>query len=175
MVPRKNKILVMDDDEMIRDLTTELLESMGLDASFAKDGSEAIAMYEKARQFGRPFEAVIMDLTIPGGMGGKEAIEKLRSLDPEVKAIVSSGYSNDPIMADHEKYGFVGVSAQTLSSRRRGQDSEKDFAGHGNHDLGSRHAGQSPARSPVIAGRSIRLNEDSLLATDEREAWCENG
>jgi len=109
VVPRKNNILVMDDDEMIRDLTKELLESMGLDASFAKDGSEAIAMYEKARQFGRPFEAVIMDLTIPGGMGGKEAIEKLRSLDPEVKAIVSSGYSNDPIMADHAKYGFVGV------------------------------------------------------------------
>ena len=105
----KGRILVMDDDEMIRDLTMELMESIGLDASFAKDGSEAIAMYEAARQAGRAFDAVIMDLTVPGGMGGQEAVEIIRKFDPEVKAIVSSGYSDCPIMAEYETYGFLGA------------------------------------------------------------------
>lgn len=108
-MPLKGKILVMDDDEMIRDLTMELMKSIGLDAAFAKDGSEAITMYESARQAGSGFDAVIMDLTVPGGMGGKEAVERIRLFDPEVKAIVSSGYSADPIMSEYEKYGFVGA------------------------------------------------------------------
>jgi signal transduction histidine kinase/CheY-like chemotaxis protein len=108
-MPLKGRILVMDDDEMIRDLTMELLESIGLDPSFARDGEEAIAVYESARNSGKAFDAVIMDLTIPGGMGGKEAIEEIRKLDPNVKAIVSSGYSDYPIMAEYEKYGFMGA------------------------------------------------------------------
>jgi DNA-binding NarL/FixJ family response regulator len=75
----------------------------------AKDGTEAILKYQEALRAGSPFNLFIMDLTIPGGMGGKETIEKLLKIDPSVKAIVSSGYSNDPVMADYKKYGFIGT------------------------------------------------------------------
>jgi two-component system cell cycle sensor histidine kinase/response regulator CckA len=103
------RILVMDDDDLIRDLAGELLTMLGYDVAFAKDGGEALNTYEDAFFAGTPFDAVIMDLTVPGGMGGKEAIGRLREIDPDVRAIVSSGYSNDPVMAEYEKHGFVGV------------------------------------------------------------------
>lgn len=103
------RILVMDDEEVIRELAFELLSSMGYDVCLVKDGAEAIDMCRQAGLSGQPFDAVIMDLTIPGGMGGKETVEHLRRIDPEIRAIVSSGYSNDPVMADFAKYGFVGV------------------------------------------------------------------
>jgi len=80
-----------------------------MEAAFAQDGSEAIAVYERERHLGRPFDAIIMDLTIPGGMGGKEAMERLRRIDPSVRAIVSSGYSSDQVMAEFKKHGFMGV------------------------------------------------------------------
>jgi len=99
----------MDDDELIRDLAKELLEPLGFDVSLARDGTEAIAVYERGLQSGRRIDVLIMDLTVPGGMGGKEAIQALRRIDPGVKAIVSSGYSDDPVMAEYEKYGFAGV------------------------------------------------------------------
>jgi CheY-like chemotaxis protein len=83
---------------------------------FAQDGAEAITLYAKAMESGRPFDAVIMDLTIPGGIGGREAIQKLRELDPNVKAIVSSGYSQDPILADFAAYGFRAALAKPFSS-----------------------------------------------------------
>ena len=105
----EGKILVMDDEEDIRDVMGEIISSLGYEAHFAKDGTEAIATYLKAKKTGRPFDIVVMDLTIPGGMGGKEAIEKMRKKDPAVKAIVSSGYSDDPVMANYEEYGFNGV------------------------------------------------------------------
>ena len=73
---------------------------------------EALNRYQEARASGTPVDAVIMDLTIPGGMGGEEAIQKLLAIDPEARAIVSSGYSNNPIMADYKKYGFSGVLAK---------------------------------------------------------------
>lgn len=103
------RILIMDDEEMIREVACKILNKLGYEADSVRDGAEAIALYEKARKNGRPFDAVIMDLTVPGGMGGKEAVTKLRELDPGVKAIVSSGYSNDPIMAQFKQYGFSGV------------------------------------------------------------------
>jgi CheY-like chemotaxis protein len=105
----KGKILVMDDEEFIRDLAIQLLSKIGYEVSVANDGDQAIEMYRQAQKEGEPFEIVIMDLTIPGGMGGKEAIRKLRKLDPNVKALVSSGYSNDPIMSNFREYGFLGV------------------------------------------------------------------
>lgn len=107
--PAKGRILVMEDEELVRDLASELLRVLGYEAGFAKDGTETIAVYENALRSGRPFDAVIMDLTIPGGMGGKETILRLLRIDPAVKAIVSSGYSNDPVMAEHEFHGFKGV------------------------------------------------------------------
>ncbi len=109
---KKGKILVLDDEEMVRLVARTMLKRIGYEVEFAIEGSDAIELYKKAMELNQPFDAVIMDLTIPGGMGGKEAIKKLLEIDPEVKAIVSSGYSNDPIMADFKKYGFCGVVAK---------------------------------------------------------------
>ena len=105
----KASILVMDDEDVVRDVVGEMLKYLGYRVAFAADGAEAIEAYKKSAESGEPFDACIMDLTIPGGMGGKEAIRRLIELDPRVKAIVSSGYSRDPVMADHRKYGFVDV------------------------------------------------------------------
>jgi PAS domain S-box-containing protein len=106
------RVLIMDDEEMIRDVAGKILSRIGYEVESARDGAEAIELYEKAEKKGRPFDAVIMDLTIPGGMGGKETIRKLLAIDPGVKAIVSSGYSSDPIMAEFKSYGFSGVVAK---------------------------------------------------------------
>jgi PAS domain S-box-containing protein len=106
------KVLVMDDDENIRKILKDMLTYLGFEVHLAVAGLEAIELYRKEKEAGRPFGAVIMDLTIPGGMGGKEAIKGLLDLDPDVKAIVSSGYSNDPVMADFKKYGFREVLAK---------------------------------------------------------------
>jgi two-component system, cell cycle sensor histidine kinase and response regulator CckA len=109
LVQLRGRILVMDDDHLIRDLAQGILGSEGFEVLLARDGAEAIALYRREQDLGRKIDAVVMDLTIPGGMGGKEAIRELRRIDPEAKAIVSSGYSDDPIMAEYEKHGFVGV------------------------------------------------------------------
>ncbi|MFW8600417.1 PAS domain-containing hybrid sensor histidine kinase/response regulator [Desulfobacterota bacterium M19] len=106
---RTGKVLIMDDDENIREVATKMLQHLGCEVDTAQDGEEAIARYFKAKEEGEPFEVVIMDLTIPGGMGGKEAIEKMRAIDPGIKAIASSGYATDPIMANFKEYGFKGV------------------------------------------------------------------
>ncbi len=108
------RILVMDDEEMIREALGELLKELGYDVAFAKHGVEAIATYREALGQDLGFDVVIMDLTIPGGMGGKEAIQELLLVDPTVKAIVSSGYSSDPVMARYEDYGFSAVLTKPL-------------------------------------------------------------
>ena len=107
-----NGPLVMDDEEIVRDVTGEMLNILGYEVELTIDGSEAIELYSRARECGQSFEAVILDLTVPGGMGGKKAIKKLLEIDPEVKAIVSSGYSNDPVMAEFREYGFRGFIAK---------------------------------------------------------------
>ena len=99
----------MDDEDAIRTLSNELLTSLGYEVETAEQGAQAIEMFKSARALGKPFDVVIMDLTVPGGMGGREAVSVLLRMDPDVKAIVSSGYSNDPIMADYRRYGFSGV------------------------------------------------------------------
>ncbi|MCX5895974.1 MAG: ATP-binding protein, partial [Proteobacteria bacterium] len=111
-VKGKGNILVMDDEEMLRDLAQSVLSTLGYEVALAQDGAEAIELYRKARESGHPFAAVIIDLTVPGGMGGKEAIKELQAIDPQVKAIVSSGYSNDPVMAEFKSHGFSGVIAK---------------------------------------------------------------
>ena len=103
------KILLMDDEAIIRNSAGEILSLIGYQVQLAEDGTAAIELYTQAKESGIPFDVVIMDLTIPGGMGGKDTIKKLIEIDPQIKAIVSSGYSNDPIMSNYQQYGFCGV------------------------------------------------------------------
>ena len=106
------RILVMDDEEMLRDLANQFLSHLGYQVDTVADGEAAVESYTKALQLGKPYSLVIMDLTIPGGMGGKETIEQLTQIDADVKAIVSSGYSNDPVLAKFKEYGFKAVLAK---------------------------------------------------------------
>ncbi len=105
----KGKILVMDDEENIREVVAEMLRFIGYEVALSRDGEEAVSLYTQALESNEPFSAVLMDLTIPGGMGGGEAIRILRKINPEVKGIVSSGYSNDPILSDYKTFGFQGI------------------------------------------------------------------
>ena len=100
------RILVMDDEESIRNILQNILSYLGYEVICAKDGLETITLYGQGVKTGNPFDIVIMDLTIPGGHGGKGSISKLLEIDPKVKAIVSSGYSDDPVMANCQDYGF---------------------------------------------------------------------
>jgi len=106
------RILVMDDEESLRNLAQRMLERLEYGVETVKDGVEAIETYKKHMDLGKPFGAVILDLTIKGGMGGVQAIKKLVKIDPDIKAIVCSGYFNDPVMAHYEEHGFRGAMAK---------------------------------------------------------------
>jgi signal transduction histidine kinase/CheY-like chemotaxis protein len=105
----RGKILLMDDDASLRKMAGRMLNKLGYEPEFAKDGDEAIRMVKEAKEAKKPYDVVILDLTIPGGMGGKVAIQKLLEIDPKIKAIVSSGYSDDPVLANFQEYGFKGM------------------------------------------------------------------
>jgi PAS domain S-box-containing protein len=105
----KGRLLIMDDEPMILDFLTRMLEFLGYDVVGTKDGAEAIAVYNKARFKGDRFDAVMMDLIVPNGVGGIDAVETLKRKDPELKIIASSGFSNHPAMETPEKFGFSGV------------------------------------------------------------------
>lgn len=111
-VTSKGKILLMDDEQIILDVTLEVLEFLGYEVQFAQDGADAIALYTREKDTGAPFDVVILDLSVPGGMGGREAIGKLKELDPGVKAIVSSGFTGDPCVMDYASFGFTGILAK---------------------------------------------------------------
>lgn len=115
------RVLVMDDEDSIRELVGEMLEHLGYEPTLTSDGEAAIRAFGDAQIDGRPFDAVIMDLTIPGGMGGKDAIVRVRQIDPSIRAIVSSGYADDPVMADYEAFGFSGVVAKPYTIRDLGR------------------------------------------------------
>ncbi len=105
----KGAILVMDDEPMVREIIGEMLERIGYRVAFADNGSDAINLYSRARETGASFQAVILDIAVQVGMGGKETIKRLREIDPEVKAFAASGYTEDPVMTNFKKYGFSGA------------------------------------------------------------------
>ena len=104
-----SRILVLEDDPLVRSLITRNLTSQGFDVGESAEGSETVRLYQEAMHEGRPFDLVVLDLSIPNGMGGVRTMEKLRAFDPNVLAIVSSGYSDDPVMAKPAAYGFAAV------------------------------------------------------------------
>jgi len=114
-VERGGRILVMDDEPMIRKVSRRMLEHLGYEVVFASNGREAVELYGKARAEGRGFSALIMDLTIPGDMGGKEAMAEILKVDPDARALASSGYSNDPVMSNPGDFGFCGCIAKPFS------------------------------------------------------------
>ncbi len=107
LLPGRGRILLIDDEEVVRKSAGGLLRRLGYEVEVAEDGDEGIDFYSTALRRGQPFDAVILDLTIPGGMGGKEAVKVLRRMDPESKIIVSSGYSDDPVISEFREHGFV--------------------------------------------------------------------
>lgn len=111
-------VLVMDDEEMIRDLASEMLQEMGFHVWTCANGDEAVTLYKSALESETPFLAVIMDLTVPAGKGGKEAAREILDIDPEARLIVSSGYSHDPVMADYARYGFISAIAKPYTFQK---------------------------------------------------------
>jgi two-component system, cell cycle sensor histidine kinase and response regulator CckA len=106
------RILVMDDEDGIRQVATVMLKQLGYETAVARDGLEALEFYLASLRSQKPFDLVILDLTVPGGLGGKETVQRLRQIDAQAKVIVSSGYFNDPVMAHYRHYGFDGVIAK---------------------------------------------------------------
>jgi len=104
----KGKVLLMDDEQIILDVTLEVLNYLEYEVMFARDGEAALGLYKNEKEAGRPFDLVILDLSVPEGLGGKDTIALLKAYDPAVKAVVSTGHSNDPVVLDYPQYGFSG-------------------------------------------------------------------
>jgi two-component system cell cycle sensor histidine kinase/response regulator CckA len=131
MLPRKGRdrrcfngngrILLMDDEEVARTVAGYMIAGLGYDADFAENGEEAVEKYSDALKNGKPFKAVILDLTVRGGMGGTEALERLQELDSDVKALVSSGYSEDSILANFGRYGFKAALSKPYEMEELGR------------------------------------------------------
>jgi CheY-like chemotaxis protein len=111
----KGKVLVMDDEEILRSILCVMLFAFGYEASVAADGEEAIRAYSSAMNSGHPFDVVIMDLHVPGGMGGAETIRRLTQIDREVRAVVCSGFDDDPALVNYIEHGFVGALKKPYS------------------------------------------------------------
>jgi PAS domain S-box-containing protein len=112
------RVMIMDDDEMVQDVARAMLTMLGHEVILAGNGAEAIEIYQRQSSSGQAIDIIIMDLTIPGGMGGKEAVEKILAINPKAKVIVSSGYSNDPIMAHCQEYGFVAAIGKPFQMQK---------------------------------------------------------
>ncbi|MEN6615525.1 MAG: response regulator, partial [Syntrophorhabdus sp.] len=113
---RHGRILLLDDEEMVLEIGKEVMEYLGYSVTTVLNGDEALALYGQSLQLKKPFDVVILDLAIPGGMGGKEVIRELKRLDPNVKAIISSGYLTDPIVENYREYGFMGALTKPYDS-----------------------------------------------------------
>ncbi len=108
----EGKVLVMDDEDSVRLLLEEMLGHLGYEVESVPDGDLAITRYKQAQANREGYSAVILDLTIPGGLGGKDTLQQLRLIDPDVRAIVASGYSNDPLLSQYSSFGFLGMVAK---------------------------------------------------------------
>ncbi len=116
------RILVMDDEVQIAELIRFWLIRCGYDVAITYDGEAAIAAFENAQREQKPFDIVILDLIVPRGLGGQATLERLRELDPEVRAIVCSGYAHDPVMALFEVYGFDGIMPKPFKLNELGDE-----------------------------------------------------
>ena len=105
----KKTILLMDDEEAILSATSDMLRFLGFEVTTAHDGAAAVECYRRALAGGAPYDAVILDITVPGGLGAKETLPELTAADPSVKAIISSGYSTNPMITDYRSFGFVAA------------------------------------------------------------------
>lgn len=108
---RKGAVLVMDDEEAVRNATGIVLHYLGYEVAFARDGSEAVTLYKEAKDKGHPFSAVILDLNVTDGKGAKETIPELLQIDPLLKAVLTTGYSDDPVVSELSKHGFSAAVA----------------------------------------------------------------
>lgn len=113
--PVRARVLLMDDEPDILEVTAEYLETRGYNVQVARDGHEALSLYLAARNQDRSFDVVVSDLTVPGGMGGKELVQELKNIEPDLRAIVSSGYADDPVISDHKAYGFSAMIVKPYS------------------------------------------------------------
>lgn len=110
--PGTGRVLLMDDEDMVRSVGARLLQRLGWNTEVARNGEEALALYSHALSSGQRFDAVILDLTVPGGMGGQDCLRELRKVDPAVKALVASGYANEAVLGSYRQQGFAGAIAK---------------------------------------------------------------
>jgi CheY-like chemotaxis protein len=115
------RVLVMDDEELVRTASAEMLRSLGYTVEVARDGAEAVQRYQYARMEGKPFDVVIMDATVPGGMGGKDAVKVLLKVDPHARAVLSTGYANDSMLASLQELGFADVILKPYTAQDVGR------------------------------------------------------
>lgn len=125
----KARILVMDDEAIVQDIARDMLRTLGHEVLLASNGEEAISIFRQNYESGQALDLIIMDLTIPGGMGGQEAVQKILAIDPTARIIVSSGYSNDPVMANFQKYGFVGAIVKPYTLDEMAQEVAEILSG----------------------------------------------
>jgi len=125
----RGRILLVDDEEAVRKVCGEILKRLGYTVAFAEEGAEGIRLFEEAARGAEPFDLVIMDLTIPGGVGGKEAAERIRRFDPGARVIVASGYSDDPVLSAYREHGFCGALTKPFNVERLAREVHRAIRG----------------------------------------------